>query len=228
VGKGALRRVNNLSDRNPYHKRIVAKYGRENILMGMVECSSHEIAYSLEMGIIKCLKRMGVELSNLTAGGDGGRDPSEETRAKLSEAAKNRGVSQATRDAVSKAKKGVPLSEEQKTKQRITMLGKKFTEEHRKNISISAKKRGMSKELLEKARVALIGRVQSEEEKNKRSKKLVQTLESTGKTSKVFVDDVLYVSLRKAAEAISVTPSAILYGLRGSGVVQGHSVRYAE
>ncbi len=169
VGKGALRRVKNLRERNPHHRNIVAKYGKSNILIGMMECSSHEIAYDLEAGIIKCLKRMGVSLTNLTAGGEGGKEPSEETRIRLSEAARKRGISQATRDAVSKAKKGVPLSEDQKAKVSAAMKGIVFTEEHRKNISISAKKRGISKELLEKAHASLRGRVQSEAERSMRS-----------------------------------------------------------
>lgn len=172
VGKGALRRVKNLAERNPHHGNIVAKYGKSNILIGMMECSSHKIAYDLEVGIIKCFKRMGINLTNRTAGGEGGKQPCEETRLRLSEAAKKRGVSQATREAVSKAKKGVPLTEEQKTKVSAAMKGIVFTEEHKKNISISAKKRGMSKELLEKAHASSRGRVQSEAERSMRSNAL--------------------------------------------------------
>lgn len=143
VGKGALRRAKYLGERNPHHQNIVAKYGKNNILIGVMDCSTSEIAYQLEAGIIKCLRRSGVKLCNLTAGGDGGRSPTEETRKRLSEAAKKRGVSQACHDARYLAKKGKPLSDEQKEKLRQKQLGRVFTEEHRKNISISAKKRGM-------------------------------------------------------------------------------------
>jgi hypothetical protein len=143
VGKGALRRAKYLGERNQHHQNIVAKYGSENILIGTMECSTPEIAYDLEAGIIKCLRRSGVELCNLTAGGDGGRSPSEETRKRLSEAAKKRGVSEACQLAKVAAKKGKVLSEEQKEKLRQKQLGRVFSEEHRKNISISAKKRGM-------------------------------------------------------------------------------------
>ena len=169
VGKGALRRTKNFQDRNPYHKAIVAKYGRENILIGRMECSSHRIAYDLEAGIIKCLKRMGVALTNLTAGGDGGKEPCAETRIRISEAAKRRGVSLACQEAKVKAKTGTHLSEEQKEKLRVAQTGKVFTEEHRKNISISAKKRGMLPEVIAKAHAALKGRAQSPEERYKRS-----------------------------------------------------------
>ena len=144
VGKGALRRAKYLGERNQHHQNVVAKYGKENILVGMLECSTPSIAYSLEAGIIKCLRRSGVDLCNLTAGGDGGRSPSEETRKRLSEAAKKRGVSASCHIARAIAKTGKPLSQEQKEKLRQKQLGRIFSEEHRQNISISAKKRGMA------------------------------------------------------------------------------------
>jgi len=168
VGKGALRRAKYLGERNQHHQNIVAKYGAENILIGLLECSTPAIAYDLESGIIKCLRRSGVELCNLTAGGDGGRSPSEETRKRLSEAAKKRGVSEACHTARVIAKTGKALSEEQKKKQSEAMKGIVFSEEHRRNISIGAKKRGMSFEVLEKAHAASRGRVQSPEERAKR------------------------------------------------------------
>jgi hypothetical protein len=144
VGKGALRRAKYLGERNQHHKNIVAKYGAKNILIGFMECSTPEIAYELEAGIIKCLRNSGVELCNLTAGGDGGKSPSEETRKRLSEAAKKRGVSEACQIAKVASKKGKPLAQEQKEKLRQKQLGKVFSEEHKRNISISAKKRGMA------------------------------------------------------------------------------------
>lgn len=143
VGKGALRRVKNLRERNEYHRRVVAKYGKNNILIGMLECSSEQIAFDLERGLIKCLKRQGVSLANCTDGGEGGSNPRPETRAKLSAAAKERGVSEACRSATVAARKGKPLSEAQRRKQSETMKGIVFSEEHKRNISAAAKKRGM-------------------------------------------------------------------------------------
>lgn len=155
VGKGALRRAKNLSERNEYHKRVVAKHGRENILIGMLECSTGDIALELERGLIKCLRRNGVKLTNATDGGEKGTEIiSEETKRKLSEAAKKRGVSEACRAATVAARKGNPLSEEQRRKQSETMKGTIFSEEHRANISASAKKRGVSQQIIEAARKA--------------------------------------------------------------------------
>lgn len=145
VGKGALRRANYLGERNPYHQAIVNKYGRKNVLIGMLECSTSAIAYELEKGLIKCLKASGIKLTNFTDGGEGGVNPTLETRQRLSEAAKKRGVSEACITAKVAALKGKSLSDEHKQKLKQAQTGKIFTEEHRKNISISAKKRGMEK-----------------------------------------------------------------------------------
>lgn len=143
VGKGSVRRASYLGDRNAYHQSIVAKYGKEAILVGKLECSSDEIAFELEKGLIKCLRASGVDLTNFTDGGEGTSNPTPETRKRLSEAAKKRGVSEECQEAKVKALKGKSLSKEHKERLSNSLTGKIFTEEHRKNISVSAKKRGM-------------------------------------------------------------------------------------
>lgn len=147
VGKGALRRVKYFGERNPHHQNIVKKYGKENLLYGAMECSSPEIAFALEEGIIKCLQRAGYKLCNLTAGGDGGKSPAEETRKRLSAAAKKRGVSLACQEARNTSKRGVPLTEEHKQKVSAALKGREFSDTHKSNISQSAKKRGISPEV---------------------------------------------------------------------------------
>lgn len=141
VGKGALRRAKYLGERNAHHKAIVNKYGRENILKGIIECTTDKIALELEVGIIKCLRRMGIKLANFTDGGEGTINPTPESRQRMSEAAKKRGVSEACKEAKIKALKGKPLTEEHKAKVAASLKGKIFTEEHKRNISISAKNR---------------------------------------------------------------------------------------
>ncbi len=70
VGKGKGGRAYEFKrPRNPYYANTVAKYGTP--LVGKLDCSSEEIAFELEKGLIKCLRRMGVKLTNLTDGGDG-------------------------------------------------------------------------------------------------------------------------------------------------------------
>jgi len=92
VGKGAGRRFRPAIRRNRHHQNVVGKYGAENILVGKVECSSEAIAHELETGLIRCLRRAGVKLVNLTDGGEGSsgyRMPSG-TKAVIAENSKRR------------------------------------------------------------------------------------------------------------------------------------------
>jgi hypothetical protein len=176
VGKGSRRRAKYLGERNPKHQAIVAKYGRRNILVGSFACSDDATAYILEEGLIKRFRAAGHVLSNFTAGGEGGKSPTPETRKRLSEAAKARGVSEKCREASRKALSGNQLSAESREKLRLAQTGRVFSEEHRKNISASAKKRGMPRAVLEKAWAASRGRVRSPEETEKRRQALIATL----------------------------------------------------
>ncbi len=87
VGKGRGNRYRVNQKRNAHHQRITNKYGVDNILVGKIDCTSHAIALDLEIGIIKCLKRMGVKLANQTLGGEGalGRVILDSTREKRRE-----------------------------------------------------------------------------------------------------------------------------------------------
>jgi len=84
VGKGTRQRAFEMSAgrRSNHHQRIVSKHGKENILVGLMECSSAEIAFELEKGLIKCFRRMGVALCNHTDGGEGWHNPTEANKAK--------------------------------------------------------------------------------------------------------------------------------------------------
>lgn len=109
VGKGHRDRIRDFSHRNQHHKNIVAKHGRENILLGRLDCSDEATAITLEQGLIKCFRRMGVPLANVTAGGEGltGHRHSDATKAKMRAAALGR-----------------PRSAETKAKLRAANLGK--------------------------------------------------------------------------------------------------------
>lgn len=92
IGKGTFRinksqRCNEFkSNRNNHYKNIVAKYGKENILVFVFPCESEEQAFSDEMQQIKQLKNEGYKLCNQTKGGEGkvGCTHSKETRLKIS------------------------------------------------------------------------------------------------------------------------------------------------
>lgn len=89
VGKGVLARVAKKNrPHNPRHTRILNKYGADKVLVGKMECSTEDIAFDLERGLIKRLRKMGVGIVNLTEGGDGasGAVRSPETRSKMSAA----------------------------------------------------------------------------------------------------------------------------------------------
>ena len=119
AGKGNGRRLNMFHRRNQHHKNIVEKYGRRNILIGRLDCSDESIAFDLEMGLIKCIKRMGIELTNLTDGGHGpsGLIVTPEQRAKIS--------------ATLTGRPGRPWTEEAKAKVGAANRGKKRTPEQR-------------------------------------------------------------------------------------------------
>lgn len=150
VGKGTLSRAMNVGRRNPHHANIVKKHGKENILVGKFECSSEAIAFELEKGLIKCLRRMGVGLTNQTDGGEGisglkfspearlnlsramtGRSLSEEHKAKIGNAGKGRKHTQETilklsqlRMGKSSPRKGKTHTAEARSKLREANLGK--------------------------------------------------------------------------------------------------------
>ena len=87
VGKGSGWRSGVTQHRNPYWVRIVAKVGGFNVRK-IVENVDEELAFLAEQERIDQLKRLGVKLSNLTDGGEGSANPSEETRRKMSECRK--------------------------------------------------------------------------------------------------------------------------------------------
>lgn len=86
VGKGKDRRCYEMRGRSSHHQNVINKYGANNILVGKLECSSENIAFDLEKGLIKCHRRMEVELTNKTDGGDGvsGLVHTSETKEKIS------------------------------------------------------------------------------------------------------------------------------------------------
>ena len=164
VGKGTVKRSKLFSGRNPYHTNIVNKYAKENILINYIECSSDKIAFELEIGLIKCLKRSGVEIVNQTNGGDGfetgstpwnkgsigvvsawnkGLTMSEECRKNLSEAHKGQ----------TPWNKGKALSDEHKANlsaskanRKSWCKGKKLSAEHRAKLSLAKKGKILTEE----------------------------------------------------------------------------------
>jgi len=96
VGKGCGRRARRLrSKRNPHHQNVVNKVLELGLCVevrmvggGMTE----DQAFALEKERISFWKSLSVVLTNQNEGGEGGRSPNDETRAKIKAAAKKRGM----------------------------------------------------------------------------------------------------------------------------------------
>ena len=166
VGKGSGKRAWDMAHRNPHHKAVISKLTSLGLAVDVRIIQSdltHEEAFSLEIERIALYGRD--NLCNMTDGGDGATEPTEETRKKISEANKNKVFSEEYRKKLSIAahnRKIGPLTEEHKRKIGESGKGRKFTEEHKEKISnsLKGKKRTpMSKESRKKMSVFQKNRV---------------------------------------------------------------------
>lgn len=174
VGKGMERRARNLRCdlRNGHHANIVAKHGSANIAVGFIPCSSESIALELEKGLIKCLRRSGVQLVNKTDGGEGssGYIHTDESRAKLRYTSSRTMSNPENRERIA-----------------ATLRGRKLSADHRAAISAglvgnsNTKGKPISKEHLDALRASNIGRTCNADKrakisaKNKGSKRTPET-----------------------------------------------------
>lgn len=110
VGKGTKKRANetNSNRRNPHYNNVVNKYSPSCVQVGLLECSSENIAFTLEVGLIKCLRRMGVKLTNKTDGGEGssGYKMTEAEKAVLSKRMKGNKLSLSTKQKIAEKLQG--------------------------------------------------------------------------------------------------------------------------
>jgi len=125
VGKGTLKRALAFSAHTTaWVKNIVAKDGKDNIAVELIPANDENNAFELEKINIKVLRQY-FTLCNLTDGGDGCFNPSEETRKKMSEAHKGIIFSEETKQKMSKVQKGKIISEETKQKMSEARKGEK-------------------------------------------------------------------------------------------------------
>jgi group I intron endonuclease len=111
----------------------------------------HELPTDVEQKVIDAYERLYIELYdncgcvllNIAPGGKGGKGYKHrlEDRKRMSEIAKKRGLKPEEITRMHLANKGRKLSEETKTKIRNSLVGKRFTEQRRKNISAGQKGR---------------------------------------------------------------------------------------
>ncbi len=109
IGKGVGNRAYK-TNRNVYWKRVANKYDYEVQILAYWK--THKEALDHEKLLISCMEDIGINLTNLTAGGEGCYNPSKETRLKMSLAKKGKPSS----------RKGASLSYE--TKLKLSLSGK--------------------------------------------------------------------------------------------------------
>ena len=156
VGKGNGGRAFSMKNRNRHHQAIVSKLSRIGSAFEVrivASGLSEKEAFSLERERIQFWRESGIDLTNITNGGEGtsGFHHSEETKRKLSE--KNKGTTaffkgrkhtEKTKLVLSELakKRGAPqLTKEQQEKASAWHRGRKRSDETRAKISAKAKGR---------------------------------------------------------------------------------------
>jgi hypothetical protein len=180
VGKGRGKRSHYFHERNPYYTEIQKKYGTP--LVAVLPCSSETTAFELEKGLIKCLRRSGVVLCNMTDGGEGaaGHRVSEAGRKCMSNAATARNTDPEYRKKISEGVKKLYSDPEYRSHQRAIRSSAEFaanissklqghvvSDEARKKMSASKTGRRLSAETKAKMSAARMGHPTSEATKAK-------------------------------------------------------------
>jgi hypothetical protein len=231
VGKGLKRRATEFAKRNEYHKRIVSKYGKENIIVRKLLCESEQHAFDLEVQIISILRSIGVKLANATDGGEGtsGYIYSEEMREKASIRVtifyQNNPVTDEWREANRKLQKTVWESKELRERQsKITKENFKNTE-LRKKYCIAQRLRHENSKVSDESRAKMsvaqrINQNKPEVKAKKREKMRKVMSVTTGESFK---------SAEEAALSISVTPNEIRRVCNGTRKsVKKHQFKYVN
>lgn len=151
VGKGTGRRAFALG-RNPYWNSVVAKHGHTVHIVAYF--ANEADAFEHEREMIAELREAGFNLANMTDGGEGTsnpspevraklRNPSDETRAKISKAASN--PSNETRTKMSVASKGhrrgLGRIHSQETRAKLSAASKGHSPSDETRVKISARNR---------------------------------------------------------------------------------------
>lgn len=179
IGKGQGNRHLVKTKRNNYWNNVVGKHGFTSEIL--CRWNTEQEALEHEKFLIQCFKDAGVNLVNLTDGGEGtsGWIPSDSWRAKKSASQKanfvNPMFNPASREKRKQAMTGRKLSESHKENIRLSLigntytLGKELSEIHKKKISESllGNKRGLGRKMpndvKEKISKSLAGKSQSPE-----------------------------------------------------------------
>ena len=149
------KRIVNLENRIKI-KSIIKQTGSKPIILKIFENLTNDEACKIEINIIKLIGRKDLNcgtLLNKTDGGEGVDTSKYRVYKKLSNETK-------TKISIKKlGKKLCPHSEETKLKISNSNKGKRFSEQHKKKLSIARKKRITKKETIEKQRASSTGKI---------------------------------------------------------------------
>jgi hypothetical protein len=178
VGKGMGSRAHDSYHRSKYWKNIAAKHGVtvEFLKVDITEPESLE----LEIATIEKYRKKGLQIINMTDGGDGTTGYSHTDKHKQMMSAKQSGENNPRYGKVG-TRRGVVVSPETIEKLRLSHLGKELPEEQKRKIRESTKKARAGIKTL-----GMTGRTHSEETKAKMRAKAMgrkQTAESIAKIS---------------------------------------------
>jgi hypothetical protein len=153
VGKGSGYRLASTKDRNKHWQHIVNKVGFKAIKV--VEHENEELVLLAETERIDQLRKLKINLVNVTDGGQGisGLKHSQESKRKMSEARKNiipHKHTDESKQKIREANTGVVFTEERKNKIRLKALGRKLSEEVKQKIRSKNRTFKHSKETIEK------------------------------------------------------------------------------
>jgi len=160
VGKGKGKRAWDLRHmRNRHYKAVVAKLERLGLSVDVrliLRDVAEDTALHVEIDRIAFYGQP--NLTNMTSGGDGLKNPSPETRAAISRAQKKRFKNPEELLKLGARAKGRKTSDETKRKLSAALRGRKMTPEQLKKMRAAAKKRGVSQATRDAHRKALTGR----------------------------------------------------------------------
>lgn len=165
VGKGVGDRARDFFQRSERHKRVCAKYGRDNIIIKAYPTHDEKHAYAAERQLILAMRKAGLELINTDDGGNGrvGVTIGPEQRERIRKALMGHSVSQETRERIGKAGIGRVASEAA----RARMSAKKLSPAHKAALMAAIVGRVVSEESRQKAREKMLGRTLTDEHKAK-------------------------------------------------------------
>jgi len=190
VGKGMGRRAHDTYHRSKYWKNIVAKHGL-TVEFLKVEITEPE-SLELEIATIDKYRKQGLQIINMTDGGDGtsGYNHTDEHKRMMS--AKQSGENNPRFGKVG-TRKGAVVTPETLEKLRLSHLGKELPEEQKRKIRESTKKARAGIKTL-----GMTGRVHSEETKAKMREKAMGRKLSAESIAKMSMTKKLAAAKKKA------------------------------